>query len=190
MSTQLLHQKYCMWSHHDYYGLHINHWFKTNTIRKRKFYQLCKFQFAIVYHKILPKFHCHCAGQYRSGVMSLSILKISLVDGFLNISLPQYVSFCFGLVWVSFIGGGNQSTQRKPPTCRKQLTICMYHIMLHRIQLTISGILTQNLVVICTDCTGSCKSNYHTITTMTAPHIQHRYHSINICQYMLNIKCC
>jgi len=25
-------------------------------------------------------------------------------------------------VAVSFIGGGNQSTQRKPPTCRKSLT--------------------------------------------------------------------
>ena len=25
------------------------------------------------------------------------------------------------------------------------------------------------LVVIGTDCTGSCKSNYHTITTTTAP---------------------
>ena len=28
---------------------------------------------------------------------------------------------------------------------------------------------TDTLVVICTDCTGSCKSNYHTITTTTAP---------------------
>ena len=27
---------------------------------------------------------------------------------------------------------------------------------------------TDTLVVICTDCTGSCKSNYHTITTTTA----------------------
>ena len=27
------------------------------------------------------------------------------------------------------------------------------------------------LVVICTDCTGSCKSNYHTITSMTTPHV-------------------
>jgi len=25
-------------------------------------------------------------------------------------------------VVVSFIGGGNRSTQRKPPTCRKSLT--------------------------------------------------------------------
>jgi hypothetical protein len=28
------------------------------------------------------------------------------------------------------------------------------------------------LVVIGTDCTGSCKSNYHTITTMTAPNTE------------------
>jgi hypothetical protein len=27
---------------------------------------------------------------------------------------------------VSFIGGGNQSTQRKPPTCRKSLTNKLY----------------------------------------------------------------
>jgi hypothetical protein len=26
------------------------------------------------------------------------------------------------------------------------------------------------LVVICTDCTASCKSNYHTITITTAPY--------------------
>jgi hypothetical protein len=30
------------------------------------------------------------------------------------------------------------------------------------------------LVVIGTDCIGSCKSNYHTITTMTAPLINER----------------
>jgi hypothetical protein len=31
------------------------------------------------------------------------------------------------------------------------------------------GLKLTNLVVIGTDCTGSCKSNYHTITTTTAP---------------------
>ena len=31
----------------------------------------------------------------------------------------QYFSY---IVSVSFIGGGNQSTQRKPPICRKSLT--------------------------------------------------------------------
>jgi hypothetical protein len=47
-----------------------------------------------------------------------------------------------------------------------QVTDKHYHIMLYtspwsRFQLT-------TLVVICTDCIGSCKSNYHTITTQIA----------------------
>ena len=33
------------------------------------------------------------------------------------------------------------------------------------------GLELTTLVVIDTDCTGSCKSNYHTLTTMTAPKI-------------------
>jgi len=33
----------------------------------------------------------------------------------------------------------------------------------------LSGFKQTSLVAICTDCTGSCKSNYQTITTMMAP---------------------
>ena len=33
----------------------------------------------------------------------------------------QYISYNY-IVEVSFIGGGNRSTQRKPPTCYKSLT--------------------------------------------------------------------
>jgi len=40
--------------------------------------------------------------------------------------------------------------------------------MLYWIHLAMSGIQITTLVVIGTDCTGSCKSNYHTIMTMTA----------------------
>ena len=43
----------------------------------------------------------------------------------------QYFGY---VVVVSFIGGGNRSTLRKPPTCRKSLTN-FYHIMLYRVQL-------------------------------------------------------
>ena len=45
----------------------------------------------------------------------------------------------------------------------------LYHIMLYRVHLTWKGFELITLVVIGTDCTGSCKSSYHTITTTTAP---------------------
>jgi hypothetical protein len=41
-----------------------------------------------------------------------------LVYGVLQ-HFQQYFSY---IVAVSFIGGGNRSTRRKPPTCRKLLT--------------------------------------------------------------------
>jgi len=41
----------------------------------------------------------------------------------------------------------------------------LYHIMLYRVHLTWAGFELTTLVVIGTDCIGSCKSNYHAITT-------------------------
>jgi hypothetical protein len=41
------------------------------------------------------------------------------------------------------------------------------HIMLYQVHHTMSGVRTDNIVVIGTECIGSCKSNYH--MTMTAP---------------------
>jgi hypothetical protein len=49
----------------------------------------------------------------------------------------------------------------------------VWNIKLYRVHLAIRRILT--LVVIGTDCTGSCKSNYHTIMTTTAHFLSNIY---------------
>ena len=50
-------------------------------------------------------------------------------------------------------------------------TTNLYHIMVHQVHLTWVGFELTTLVVICIDGIGSCKSNYHTITTTTASYI-------------------
>jgi hypothetical protein len=48
-------------------------------------------------------------------------LLVSLFGGVYR-QFQQYFSY---IVAVSFIGGGNRMTRRKPPTCRKPLTNCI-----------------------------------------------------------------
>jgi hypothetical protein len=77
-------------------------------------------------------------------------------------------------VAVNFIDGGNWSTQRN-----HQPAISHWQT-LSRFKLTI-------LVVIGTDFTDSCKSNYHTIMTMTAPCEKGRMNT-QLILHMLHIK--
>ena len=45
-------------------------------------------------------------------------------------------------LYISLIGRENRSTRRKPQICRKLLT--MYHIMLYRVHLAMSGVRTHH----------------------------------------------
>jgi hypothetical protein len=71
-------------------------------------------------------------------------------------------------VAVSFIGGGDRSSREKPSSCRKSLTN-FFTKMLYRVHINWTGFELTTSVVIDTDCIGSCKSNFHAITSTTAP---------------------
>jgi len=49
---------------------------------------------------------------------NITRMRVCLFDG-VKRHFQQYFSY---IVTVSFIGGGNWRTRRKPPTCRKSLT--------------------------------------------------------------------
>jgi hypothetical protein len=53
----------------------------------------------------------------------------------------KYIQQYFNnIVALSFIGGGNRSTRRKPPTC--PMTLTNYHIMLYRVHFPMGEIRT------------------------------------------------
>ena len=76
---------------------------------------------------------------------------------------------------INFIGGGNRSTHRKPHTCLKSLTNFITYCC---IGYTSSWGGFTTLMVIGTDCIGSCKPYYNAIATTTAPQL-----------FSLNVKC-
>ena len=106
-----------------------------------------------------------------SGLLLYVFLDIDLLISILRIIYGVYHHFqqhFSYIVAVSFIGGGNWSTRRKPSTCRHSLTNFITWCC-NEYASPWTGFELTTLVVIGTDCTGSCKSNYHAITTTTAP---------------------
>ena len=91
-----------------------------------------------------------------------------------------YLYFCISLIYQGLglwclmpllqIYRGGQFYQWRKSKFLEKTTNKLYHILLYRVYLSMSGIQTHNFSGdIGTDCIGSCKSNYHTITTTMTP---------------------
>jgi hypothetical protein len=78
------------------------------------------------------------------------------------------------IVTISFIGENQSIRKTEKTTDPSQVTDKFYHIMLYTmyyVHLEWAGFELKTLVVIGNGCIGSCKSNYHAITTTTTPRI-------------------
>ena len=107
----------------------------------------------------------------------VSLLVFETIGLCTGLSCPYGVeSYGFGFMvqhYFSYIMAVSFFCWRKPEYPQKtndlsQVTDKLYHIMLYQVYLSMNAVQTL-LALIVTNCTGTCKSNHHTISTMTAP---------------------
>jgi hypothetical protein len=116
-------------------------------------------------HNCIRGFRLYCQTTKLRNLVPYERVRVRLFNAtFNNISA----------IMMSCIGGGNRSAWINPQTCRKSLTNFITQCCIEYTS-PWEGFEVTTLVVINADSTGSCKSNYHTITTMTTSTLRNAY---------------
>jgi hypothetical protein len=120
-------------------------------------------------------------------------LFLDLYQGSYIYKLWNYEKIIFKFIVLSIalaIPGNNLSIIRETTLIKKRLVIKTYNFESNReCSKGWAEFELKTLVVIGTDCTGSCKSNYHTIMTTKMAPLDNKDIAMIWMEYLLHVKC-